>query len=283
MVTKTQDNHFRWAPGIIQTRQEGCFLTDYVTDSALCVPTYDSTFSISTYDSHSNSAPSNSDPGESSPWTQDFEEYEPTTGTQPAEVHIPRPEEVPMCSFGVPCLPPGLSLVAPGKEREGKLTVGGNEACTKQVLPQKQPRVQPSDDDLAEVLVAIANNQDTTLMVSDLPGKLSMEKLVAAMDQNGFANTYDLVYMPPRKGCRYEKRVKSNLGFAFVNFKAPEYASSFANLFYSFVFPGYEKTSSVRVAKHQGFQANLDIHSKVCMPGSLVTFGEAGAVQSLRL
>merc|ERR1711937_863864 len=95
---------------------------------------------------------------------------------------------------------------------------------------------------------------DTTLMLVDLPGKLSIEKLIESLDEHGFDKAYDLVYMPPRKGCRQDRRTKSNIGFCFVNFKTPAAATAFASESGTFTSQGFQKKRSVKRAKCQGFE-----------------------------
>jgi len=113
---------------------------------------------------------------------------------------------------------------------------------------------------------------DTTIMFCELPGKLQVGMLIDFVDKNGFAETYDLVYMPPRKGCQAKKRTRGNIGFCFVNFTSAEYATSFANKFHELTFPGFDRKICIRAATRQGYEANVEIHSKKCLPGTLFTF-----------
>jgi hypothetical protein len=70
----------------------------------------------------------------------------------------------------------------------------------------------------------IAKNIDcvTTLAIRNLLFSLTLQDLLEALDEAGYANTYDFVYLP--------RKVKEhkNLGFAFVNFVNSEVASRFS-------------------------------------------------------
>ena len=64
----------------------------------------------------------------------------------------------------------------------------------------------------------VGENEITTLMIVDIPPRYSIQDLVAVFDDQGFANTYDFVYIPEVK----KKRVSRATRFAFVNFVRPE-------------------------------------------------------------
>jgi len=113
----------------------------------------------------------------------------------------------------------------------------------------------------------------TTLMIADIPCRQTIQQLIEAMNGLGFEGTYDLVYMPPQKGYRRQNHAQ-NMGYAFVNFKEPQYASSFAQSFHNFTFPHCysSKLSYTKPARCQGLEANLAMHSKQRSPGCLITF-----------
>jgi hypothetical protein len=121
-----------------------------------------------------------------------------------------------------------------------------------------------------------AANDITTLMICDIPCRLTIHQVIDAMDKGGYKNTYDLVYMPPRKGCRPHKQKQRNVGYAFVNFKNSECAASFAQAFHMFNFPSCTSTklSYTRVAQYQGYEENLRMHSNQLLSGCLLTFQE---------
>jgi len=104
----------------------------------------------------------------------------------------------------------------------------------------------------------------TTMMLCDIPCRLSIQEVVDAMDLQGFSNTFDLIYMPRPKGLRSEKAgLHHNLGYAFVNFTTPEKATEFVESFSDFIFPGgYSmKRCYTKPALCQGYKANWKKHS----------------------
>lgn len=95
----------------------------------------------------------------------------------------------------------------------------------------------------------------TTLMIRNLPCKLSQEGLAQAIDELGFVETYDLVYMP--------RGSSSSIGYGFVNFRSPEAASRFSCLVASGNFgAAKDKPVFVTAAKHQGFLGALQAIAK---------------------
>lgn len=115
----------------------------------------------------------------------------------------------------------------------------------------------------------------TTLMICDIPCRIPISRVVGAIDDHGFANTYDLVYMPSVRGFQGTKHVRS-MGYAFVNFKHPEDATAFSQAFQNYSFPNScsTKLSYTKPARRQGFRANVKLHSKreSSSPGGLLTF-----------
>lgn len=87
----------------------------------------------------------------------------------------------------------------------------------------------------------------TTLMLGNIPYKLSQEGLAQAIDELGFAGTYDLIYLPRGSG--------NHVGYGFINFRSPEEASRFSYVITSFKSSTAPKWGKVRVvvAKTQGF------------------------------
>lgn len=113
----------------------------------------------------------------------------------------------------------------------------------------------------------------TTLMICDIPCRQTIQQLMDAIHAQGFAGTYDLIYMPPQKG-RHTPKHSQNMGYAFVNFKQPEYATAFARVFQNFRFPSCYSTklSYTKPARCQGYEANAEMHAKHRISGCLVTF-----------
>jgi len=116
----------------------------------------------------------------------------------------------------------------------------------------------------------------TTLMVCDIPCTRTIEQVAAAMDSAGFGKTYDLIYMPKstkQRGRRAVAQVR-NIGYAFVNFKKPEFAAMFMIAFHDFRWAGTSTTklSYAKPAHFQGFEANFEMQLRSVTPGPILTF-----------
>jgi hypothetical protein len=61
----------------------------------------------------------------------------------------------------------------------------------------------------------------TTMQIRNIPNRCTKEEVLRHIDGLGFANQFDLFHMP------MDKKRKSNLGFAFINFMQAETASLF--------------------------------------------------------
>jgi len=61
----------------------------------------------------------------------------------------------------------------------------------------------------------------TTMQIRNIPNRCTKEEVLRHIDGLGFANQYDLFHMP------MDKKRKSNLGYAFINFMQTEIASLF--------------------------------------------------------
>jgi hypothetical protein len=115
----------------------------------------------------------------------------------------------------------------------------------------------------------------TTLMISALPVRLTIDQLLASINSAGFLGTYDLVYMPYRSVKKRGKVQHGSPGYAFVNFKTPEFAAQFASVFegHSFADAGSDRTAIVKQATSQGYHANLALHVREKKQhGSVITF-----------
>ena len=89
-----------------------------------------------------------------------------------------------------------------------------------------------------------------TLMLLNIPSRMSAKDVTDAIDAEGFGDTYDLVHMPA-----YRRRNSSkNLGYVFVDFKGPEEMKSFEHFFQGFRFPNCasDKLVQIRPAYLQG-------------------------------
>jgi len=93
----------------------------------------------------------------------------------------------------------------------------------------------------------------TTMMLRNIPNKYTQTKLLQEIDECGFAGTYDFFYLP------MDVHNKSNVGYAFVNFKTPEVAARFSAVCSNRSFLRFRsrKVGIVSAAHVQGLDANL--------------------------
>jgi hypothetical protein len=93
--------------------------------------------------------------------------------------------------------------------------------------------------------------EPTTMMIRNIPCRITLERVVDALDSVGFCSTYDFVHLPHR----FAK--SPNLGYAFVNFYNADDAARFAVAFNGFRFPRTQsnKKCEVTLADRQGFNA----------------------------
>ena len=90
----------------------------------------------------------------------------------------------------------------------------------------------------------------TTMMIRNLPNRLQPKQLMLLMEEIGWADTYDYVYMPQ------DRKSGACKGYAFLNFYRPEHADSFPDM----VAQGSwtKKKLVVTPARCQGVMKNLE-------------------------
>lgn len=93
----------------------------------------------------------------------------------------------------------------------------------------------------------------TTMQIRNLPNRCTKQEVLAHVDQLGFANQYNLFHMP------MDKKRKSNLGYAFINFLEAETAALFQRKMKGTCVTGdraqnCKKTCTVAAAAVQGVQ-----------------------------
>ncbi|KAF4664289.1 hypothetical protein FOL47_005220 [Perkinsus chesapeaki] len=100
------------------------------------------------------------------------------------------------------------------------------------------------------------NDSITTLMLCNIPYTLSQTMVLFYVDHVfGFNGKYDFFYLPRNS------RTNHNVGYAFINFRSPQYCDDFRHDFEGFTFPGGRvgKTSPGHL---QGLRANIDHFKK---------------------
>jgi hypothetical protein len=121
----------------------------------------------------------------------------------------------------------------------------------------------------------------TTMMVSCLPTNMKPESFIESLHENGFANTYNLLYIPmsPKKS-RKQFNNMENLGYIFVNFKEAENAEAFAEVFasLSFSYSPSKKLARIKPARCQGFEANIEMHTSIGSNGRLGIVDDNGQI-----
>lgn len=125
-----------------------------------------------------------------------------------------------------------------------------------------QPTLQPSAPDLQYDLNTVdldaaidtqCMENITTLVIRNLPRSLTQQELVQAMEESGYAGTWDFCYLP------YKFQVRRNFGFAFVNFASADLAQKFMQGWHQtrpFTFGRVRKPVNVAAAAVQGREAN---------------------------
>mmetsp|Transcript_137844 Transcript_137844/g.344094 ORF Transcript_137844/g.344094 Transcript_137844/m.344094 type:complete len:482 (+) Transcript_137844:82-1527(+) len=100
---------------------------------------------------------------------------------------------------------------------------------------------------------ASAGKPVTTMMLRNIPNKYTQNTLLQEVDEIGFAGSYDFFYLP------MDVHNRSNVGYAFINFVAPEDAEAFRRTFSEHRFRKFQsrKISSVCTAHVQGLYENL--------------------------
>jgi len=126
------------------------------------------------------------------------------------------------------------------------------------VLQKTQESAQNGKRSAHRELPTDAHCGATTLMLRNIPNKYTQPTLQQEIDDNGFAGTYDFLYLP------FGLQNKSNVGYAFINCHTPEAAQKFRAAFAAYRFKRFrtQKIGSVCDARIQGLQANLQHFAK---------------------
>lgn len=115
----------------------------------------------------------------------------------------------------------------------------------------------PKRCDLAkEFECAAQQGPPTTMMIRNIPNHYTQASMVRELEGLGFQGSYDFLYVPIDKG------TMGSVGYCFVNFVTPEWASHCARTFDGRPFSRQSrdkrgKVATVSVAHLQGLEANL--------------------------
>jgi len=104
----------------------------------------------------------------------------------------------------------------------------------------------------------------TTLMIYDIPCRVSLGDLVEAICDHGFEHSFDFLHLPMRRRKKNPKH--TSLGYAFINLESPELAASFSHAFKGFHFESMQSTKalSTKRAHLQGRVANEKQFGRKC-------------------
>eukprot|EP00450_Noctiluca_scintillans_P033979 CAMPEP_0194551462 /NCGR_PEP_ID=MMETSP0253-20130528/96234_1 /TAXON_ID=2966 /ORGANISM="Noctiluca scintillans" /LENGTH=418 /DNA_ID=CAMNT_0039398921 /DNA_START=33 /DNA_END=1288 /DNA_ORIENTATION=+ len=166
--------------------------------------------------------------------------------SEPAKVHLFVP-------------PRGLSL----PEQGGVQSAGGAQVGKHgDVDNTKSSRGTPKKTDLISQYSA-HHGPITTLMVQNIPCRITQEQLIDVIVDLGFGEKYDFLYLPTCS--RSSMTGRSNLGYGFINFSQPDNAASFARVFTNYLFEGTrsKKVSTVKPAHIQGLANNIHHFSRL--------------------
>ncbi|CAE8652606.1 unnamed protein product [Polarella glacialis] len=97
--------------------------------------------------------------------------------------------------------------------------------------------------------------QPMTLVVRKLPRSYTQQMLLAALNQAGYAYTYDFVYLPMGESSP-GTLPRPSLGHAYINFVHPVCAQTFKESFHDQQLGRCKNKVSVGEARLQGFKAN---------------------------
>lgn len=121
-----------------------------------------------------------------------------------------------------------------------------------------EPSAAPHADVMTgeQAAAAALAQQATTIMVRNLPSKITGDDLVAAVRSLGFAGHFDLCFLA------VDRVSKSCKGYGFINFDSPAMAAAFCARGHGFHFPrsGMARTrqTEVSVAHTQGVHHTLE-------------------------
>eukprot|EP00811_Abedinium_folium_P034903 NODE_7744_length_1553_cov_12.003506.p1 GENE.NODE_7744_length_1553_cov_12.003506~~NODE_7744_length_1553_cov_12.003506.p1 ORF type:complete len:450 (+),score=113.73 NODE_7744_length_1553_cov_12.003506:60-1409(+) len=115
-------------------------------------------------------------------------------------------------------------------------------------VPRATNFVEPHGSEAREV---------TTVMIHNVPNRYTRKALVRELTSLGYKGKYDFLYLP------IDRRTASSVGYAFVNFRAPEDAAQFMTAMSGHLYQGCKRRVAHATAAHlQGLEKNLRHYRK---------------------
>ena len=101
----------------------------------------------------------------------------------------------------------------------------------------------------------IPPNEETTVMVRNIPTRLTSLSLIEALREHGFDKTFDFIYSP------IDFKTKKNVGYAFINFISPDYKTKFIATFQGLQLKANtsQKCLDIISSRRQGFLENISV------------------------
>lgn len=132
-----------------------------------------------------------------------------------------------------------------------------SSSCEDELLPGAEGPVEVLDKASRKAQVETLVKGKCTLMISNIPCRISQEKLMEVVHSLGFEGTYDFLYVPT--GGRSGRSRSVNLGYGFINFTRSSDCLRFALLFDGHRFEGTHGRNpcTVRPAETQGLFNNI--------------------------
>jgi hypothetical protein len=146
--------------------------------------------------------------------------------------------------------PPGV--FGPPARHVAPIVFGAERGKT---TPEMSHSQVPRSQDMTEMFNSSKHEEPTTMMIRNIPGRYTQNDLMLDLKDLGLAGTYDFLYMP------VDKATSANVGYSFVNFVDPAWATMCLKVFEHFRFTRHQQSSkkmaSVSVAHLQGLEKNL--------------------------
>jgi hypothetical protein len=141
-------------------------------------------------------------------------------------------------------------------------TVEGQESTVPNMQPLgasvpniqcRAPTVYSSASRDSATINTLSPGVTTTLMIRNIPLRFTPSTFRELVDAEGYSGRYDYLYMP------MDFRSHRSLGYCFINFYEPKWASDFTCKFANRMFPSTnsDKVLAISAATRQGMLANV--------------------------